>query len=1165
MRITENRRNPQLGDLIVNWWEKICDAIFQNNNIQRRIPLIFIICFLLFLSPLLPGQESQVTLNVGVLKLFPPQYSTSDNGQPQGFAVDIIESIAKRANFSIEYIAKENWSELFLALQSGEIDLIPNQGITERRMKDFSFSDPVETFPVHIFTRISYEKLSGIEELNNKKVAVVKTNIGEVLVKEADEAEVQVFDEFENALFDLLSGNSDALISPDPVILSLARQIKVDHQIKSNGPVLIEIKRGISVLQGNEWIIDRINPIIKKFILTKEYKNIYINWNGEPTPFWNIQRAIVAMSIITIVIIFIVLLWKYYSTELIVKKRTKELRFKGCLLENVAEGVITIDLEQKITSWNSGAETLFGYKEKDILDTFFEALCDKPDLFLDPNLKNTEELKSVEFDFKYIHKTRNIFEGLTSITELFDEAQNHIGYIIIIQDITERKQSEEAIRESEATVRNKLRAITEPEGDIGTLELSDIIDAELLQSLMEDFYQITGMFGAVIDISGKVLVSVGWQDICTKFHRCNPETLNNCIESDTILTHGVLEGTSKTYHCKNNMWDIATPLMIGGRHLGNVFMGQYFLEDESPDVAHFRKQARKYGFHEEEYLAALDRVPRFSKETVERGMLFYSKLARIISTLSFSTINQSRLLNEHKQVEENLKVSEDKFRTLYENAPLSYQSLNEDGSYKDINPTCLKTLGYERHEIIGKYYKDFLHPDWQAHFEDNFENFKKRGYVNDIEFKIRHKDGHYLDILLEGCMGYHPDGSVRQTYCVFSDITERKKIEKELLESEEKLHQSQKMEAFGQIAGGMAHDFNNVLSGILSSSELLRLPQNGLNEKSLKYVDIISQASIRASDLIRKLLAFSRKGKIVTKNLDIHQILSDTADILRGTIDKKISISVTEDAQIYNLVGDLSAIESTFINLGINSSQAMPYGGEIRLSTKNIYLNQKYCNSSSFEITPGNFLQIEIKDTGCGIAKENLQKIFEPFYTTKEQGKGTGLGLSAVYGTIQDHHGVIEVYSKVGSGTTFNILLPCSEESIEEEKESPMITGTGTILLVDDEEMNRILNKDLLESLGYKVLLAEDGMEAIKIFSKQYSEIDIVLMDMIMPKMNGSEAFHKMKEVDTQCKVIITSGYTQDENIDILIEYGLAGFINKPYTISDISKLLDDIHDKILN
>jgi PAS domain S-box-containing protein len=232
----------------------------------------------------------------------------------------------------------------------------------------------------------------------------------------------------------------------------------------------------------------------------------------------------------------------------------------------------------------------------------------------------------------------------------------------------ERKLAEAVLRQSEATVQNKLKAIVEPEGDIGTLELADIIDAEILQSIMEDFHQLTGMLGAVLDISGNVLVTVGWQDICTKFHRCHPDTLRNCTESDTILTEGVPPGTFKAYRCKNNMWDMVTPLMVGGKHVGNVFIGQFFYEDEKPDVELFRQQARRYGFDEKEYLEALDRVPHFSRETVDAGMTFYAKLAGMISTMSFSAIQQSRLLTERKQSEEKvlqlLAEATDSRRTL---------------------------------------------------------------------------------------------------------------------------------------------------------------------------------------------------------------------------------------------------------------------------------------------------------------------------------------------------------------------------------------------------------------------------------------------------------------------------------------------------------------------
>jgi PAS domain S-box-containing protein/putative nucleotidyltransferase with HDIG domain len=234
------------------------------------------------------------------------------------------------------------------------------------------------------------------------------------------------------------------------------------------------------------------------------------------------------------------------------------------------------------------------------------------------------------------------------------KAQKISGFI---QDITDRKNAQQTLRQSEATIRNKLKVILEPDAKIDALELSDIIDAQALQSLMDDFYNLTGMLGAILDLHGNILVAVGWQDICTQFHRCHPETRKKCIESDTLLTHGVAHGTFKEYNCKNNMWEMVTPIVIGGKHIGNVFIGQFFYKDKVPDVELFRKQAKTYGFDEQAYLAALDRVPRFTRDEVANGMHFYTKLTDIISVSSLSAIKQSRLLSEREREEKILKKS----------------------------------------------------------------------------------------------------------------------------------------------------------------------------------------------------------------------------------------------------------------------------------------------------------------------------------------------------------------------------------------------------------------------------------------------------------------------------------------------------------------------------
>src|SRR6185369_9874764 len=274
------------------------------------------------------------------------------------------------------------------------------------------------------------------------------------------------------------------------------------------------------------------------------------------------------------------------------------------------------------------------------------------------------------------------------------------GIAITFIDITERKQAQEALAESEERVRRKLDSIISPEGDIGNLDLADIIDAPAVQLLMDDFYELTRMPMGLIDIKGKVLVGVGWQDLCTKFHRVNPETCRNCIESDVQLSAGVPHGEYKVYRCRNNMWDVATPVMVGDRHFGNLFMGQFFFEDESLDYELFRSQARQYGFDEQEYIAALEAVPRLSRETLDTSMSFFMKLAGILSKLSYSNIKLARSLAERDALMESLRESEERFRNMFERHKAVMLLVEPDsGTIVDANAAAAEFYGSSREEL----------------------------------------------------------------------------------------------------------------------------------------------------------------------------------------------------------------------------------------------------------------------------------------------------------------------------------------------------------------------------------------------------------------------------------------------------------------------------------
>ncbi|MCK5076505.1 MAG: response regulator, partial [Calditrichia bacterium] len=299
---------------------------------------------------------------------------------------------------------------------------------------------------------------------------------------------------------------------------------------------------------------------------------------------------------------------------------------------------------------------------------------------------------------------------------------------------------------------------------------------------------------------------------------------------------------------------------------------------------------------------------------------------------------------------------------------------------------------------------------------------------------------------------------------------------------------------------------------------------------------------------------------LVFKTYDLHEIINHSIELLQRTVDKRISLKKKLDAQHSIINGDNSKLENSLINLGVNSRDAMPTGGKIVITTENVVLDNLFCKICSFDINPGNYIKLAFRDTGQGIKMGMHKKVFEPFYTTKEVGKGTGLGLSAVYGIIKEHKGAISVYSEEGVGTVFHIYLPLSGESIEPEvKEEQIQKGSGVILIADDEEIIRDSGMEILAGLGYEILLAEDGEECLKVYKENTDKIDLVLLDMIMPKMNGVDCFYAIKKINPEVKVIICSGFTKDASLDDLNKAGLSGFLEKPFKRIELSNMLAEV------
>jgi len=415
------------------------------------------------------------------------------------------------------------------------------------------------------------------------------------------------------------------------------------------------------------------------------------------------------------------------------------------------------------------------------------------------------------------------------------------------------------------------------------------------------------------------------------------------------------------------------------------------------------------------------------------------------------------------------------------------------------------------------------------------------------------RDGTELRIA-DSCAPIRSDtGEISGVVFVFRDISEEYVLQ-------EQLRHSQKMDAVGQLASGVAHDFNNMIGCIMGATELLGTRLHD-DQEAWELYEMIIEAAERAAGLTSNLLSFASKQHAVFSTIDVHNTINDTVSLLKSSIDRRIKLKVNLAAEASLVIGDTLQLQSAFLNIGINASHAMPDGGSIEITTRTLEVDSLYCQGSSFDIEPGSYLEIEFRDTGCGISPESMPRIFEPFFTTKQQGNGTGLGLATVFGLVRQQKGAINVYSDVGVGTSFHILLPLAKTDtrVSPSPATQAVSGSGRILVIDDEEVIRKTTKTILEGLGYKVFLAQDGRQGLELFKKEYDSIDLVLLDMIMPEMNGRDCFAAMQKIVPDIKVVLSTGYTSEEYLEEMKAAGLCSIIRKPYSSITLSQVIHKI------
>jgi PAS domain S-box-containing protein len=822
--------------------------------------------------------------------------------------------------------------------------------------------------------------------------------------------------------------------------------------------------------------------------------------------------------------------------------RQKEQQYQT-LFRDAGDAVYIATREGDYIDVNDSFVDLYGYSREEIKHLKAQSVWVNPN----DRSKFFRELEAhgtvKDFEAKLRRKDGREIEGMLSSTALRSRNGTVIGSQGIVRDITQRKRLEESLRKSEAA--NKRTAQENAViAEVGRIISSSLNIEEVYDHFAEEVAKLIPFDRIAINIHNSedntvaVTYAAGTEVPDRRAGDVIPVD-SSFIKKIFRTRSSLLVRTEELPDLVKRYPTIQPSLEAGFRSMMSIPL---ILKNQVMGILHFRSNK-----------------PNAYSETDVR-------LAERVSSQIAGAIANARLWAERTEAEEALRKSKEKFQKLFDEAPVGYMELDSQGRITHVNHTELDLLGYSAEEMLGLPVWNFIAEEETAR---QSVTAKLAGAIppgRGFERTFRRKDGTILPFLIEETFIRDAEGNVKGINTTHQDITERKRALKEMADLQEQLRQSQKMEAVGRLAGGIAHDFNNLLTAIKGFADLSLLD---LREDNPVWANLkeIEKASERAADLIRHLLAFSRRQILETKVLDLNSLLLNLEKLLHRIVGEDVELISVLTQDLGRVRVDPGQVEQVVMNLAVNARDAMPSGGKLTIETGNVELDEAYSHSH-IAVTPGRYVELSVSDTGVGMSREVKEKIFEPFFTTKEKGKGTGLGLSTVYGIVKQSGGNIWVYSEPGQGATFKIYLPRVEEELDgvvqlRRDACSFPKGSETILLVEDEASVRDLAFRLLNQQGYTVWEAANGEEALQIVHEHAGEtIHLLLTDVVMPQMGGKDLAERLKISMPELKVLFTSGYTDDA----IVHHGVLApginFLQKPFSLGTLTQKVREVLDK---
>ena len=696
--------------------------------------------------------------------------------------------------------------------------------------------------------------------------------------------------------------------------------------------------------------------------------------------------------------------------------------------------------------------------------------------------------------------------------------------------------------------------------DPARLPLEEVIDLSVARPLLEGALELTGIPAAILDLRGRAVLTSKWEEICGRFHRTHPVTKAACVESDTLPGRNVPPGTFLDHRCPNGLRDLSAPLVVCGRHVGNLLVGQFFYEDETVDLEGFRTRARQLGFDEEAYLDAVSRVPRWSREKLAAVMRHYGGIAQVVSAVATRTFELSGMLEERDRLVASLATSEERLQLAADAADLGiwYRDVGTGRVQGDARACAQFDVDHREgslEEILAR-----VHPDDVQVLREKSAlvvHWPAEAGRASLEYRVLLANGEirWLSVVVKPL--YKGTGSERRVVGVLGtsqDVTARKRAEEVQL-------RAQKLEALGTLAGGVAHDFNNILLAIRGN---VRLVQAELSEghPARDFVREIDRAGTRAVGLVRQILAFARPRKSEKIASRLAPVAEEALRLLRATLPAEVVIGTRWDPEAPSAAVDTGQVHQAVVNLVTNAAQAIgrkPGRIDVELSARTIGAAEAV---ELHGILPGRYACLSVHDDGCGMDAATLARSFDPFFTTKGTGEGTGLGLSIVHGIMRAHGGTAFIRSAPGQGTAVSLFFPAEEAPVEAEREigsQPQRTRIERLLVVDDDEAIALLSQHSLGRLGYAVTSFTDPVAAVAAFTAAPFSFDALVTDLSMPGMNGFEVTSRILSVRPDLPVVITSGYVRPEDEEAAARLGVRAVIEKANTVEEMAGALDRI------